>query len=88
MIPLVGTNGTTSQYRAVEFELLPRDLKTKLIKPTKRGQVRASEGDVGHVEVSRMDGVITFILGRPRPLDRERRASLDYTLNCEEPLRI
>ena len=27
----------------------------------------------------------TFILGRPRPLSRQRRADYLYTLNCEEP---
>ncbi len=31
-----------------------------------------------------MSGVGTFILGRPRPLPDDRRAS-DYTLNCDEP---
>lgn len=33
-----------------------------------------------------MGGVRTPILGRPRPLPRDRRASPHYTLNCEEPL--
>ena len=54
---LVGTNDTASQHRAVGFEPLPRDLKTTLIKPTNRAQVRASEGNVRHVKVSRMDSV-------------------------------
>jgi hypothetical protein len=38
-----------------------------------------------------MGGVGTSILGRPRHLPRDRRAShhptSDYTLNCEEPLK-
>jgi hypothetical protein len=38
-----------------------------------------------HVEVFRMAGVGTSILGRPRHLSRDRRASPRYTLNCEEP---
>jgi len=32
-----------------------------------------------------MEGVRTTIIGRPRPLSRQRRADPDYTLNCEEP---
>jgi len=32
-----------------------------------------------------MEGVRTSIIGRPRPLSRQRRADPDYTLNCEEP---
>ena len=64
--PLVGTNDTASQHRTVGFEPVPRDLRTKRIKPTKRGQVRASEGNVRYVEVSRMDRVRTSILERPR----------------------
>ena len=33
-----------------------------------------------------MDSVRTSIIGRPRPLSRQRRADPDYTLICEEPL--
>ncbi len=32
-----------------------------------------------------MDSVRTSIIGRPRPLSRQRRADPDYTLICEEP---
>jgi hypothetical protein len=32
-----------------------------------------------------MRRVGTFILGRPRPLPRQRRADHLYTLICEEP---
>ena len=32
-----------------------------------------------------MGGVGTPIIGRPRPLPRQRRADHPYTLNCEEP---
>ena len=45
--PLAGTDDTA---RAVGFEPPPRDLRTRLIKPTKRGRVRAGEGNVRHVE--------------------------------------
>ena len=33
-----------------------------------------------------MGSVRTPIIGRPRPLPRQRRAHPDYTLNCEEPV--
>ncbi len=53
------------------------------------GQVRAAEagrrGSVGHVEVFRMDGVGTSIVGRPRRLPADRRARPTYTLIWEEP---
>ena len=53
------------------------------------GQVRAAEagrrGSVGHVEVFRMDGVGTSIVGRPRRLPADRRARPTYTLIREEP---
>jgi hypothetical protein len=39
---------------------------------------------VKHVEVFRMGGVGTSIIGRPRPLPGHRpRATRRYTLNCE-----
>ncbi len=54
------------------------------------GQVRAAEagrrGSVGHVEVFRMDGVGTSIVGRPRRLPADRRARPTYTLIWEEPV--
>src|SRR6185295_14293088 len=37
------------------------------------------------VEVFQLGGVRTPIIGRPRPLPRQRRADHLYTLNCEEP---
>jgi hypothetical protein len=35
-----------------------------------------------------MRRVGTPILGRPRPLPRQRRASHPYTLKCEEPVYV
>ncbi|OZC49234.1 hypothetical protein CH267_23975 [Rhodococcus sp. 06-621-2] len=56
------------------------------------GQVRAAEagrrGSVGHVEVFRMDGVGTSIVGRPRRLSADRRARPTYTVIWEEPLMV
>ena len=53
-------------------------------------QVKAAEagrrGSVGHVEVFRMDGVGTSIVGRPRRLSADRRARPTYTLIWEEPI--
>jgi hypothetical protein len=74
------------QDRPVWFEALSGDFEAKLIKPGKRGQIRAGEGSVRHVEVFQMSGVGTFIFGRPRPLPGHRRADQLYTLNCEEPV--
>jgi hypothetical protein len=65
--------------------MLPDDDEAELVQTAERGQVRADEGSVGHVEVFQMGGVGTSILGRPRPSSPERRATCDYTLNCEEP---
>ena len=54
------------------------------------GQVRAAEagrrGSVGHVEVFRMDGVGTSVVGRPRRLSAVRRSRPTYTLIWEEPV--
>ena len=60
----------------------------ELAEATERGQIRAREGSVRHVEVFRMDGVRTSIIGRPRPLSRQRRADHLYTLNFEEPQKV
>ena len=55
------------------------------------GEVRATEagrrGCVGHVEVFRMDGVGTSIVGRPRRLSADRRARPTCTFIWEEPLK-
>jgi hypothetical protein len=57
---------------------LPGHFKPKLIKAAKRRQVSAAEarttGSVAHVEVFRMVGVGTSIIGRPRLLPSQRRA--------------
>jgi hypothetical protein len=68
------------------LEALTDDLQAEVVNPAERGQVRASEGSVRHVEVFRMGSVRTPILGRPRPLSGDRRAAACYTLNCDEPV--
>jgi len=52
---------------------LPDSLQPELAQPGECGQVRAIEGSVGHVEVFRIDGARTPIIGRPRPLSSDRR---------------
>ena len=59
--------------------------QAELVKARERGQVGAREGSVGHVEVFPVGCVRTPIIGRPRPLPRNRRAHSPYTLICEEP---
>ena len=83
--PLVELDDAASDHRAVGLEPLPNGFETELIQSAERGQVRASEGSVVHVEVFRMGSVRTSILGRPRLLSRHRRAVSFYTLICEEP---
>lgn len=66
--------------------------EVELIEAAERGQVRAGEraralagGSVRQVEVSRMQRVGAFILGRPRRLSRDRHANANYTLIWDEP---
>ena len=83
--PLVRVDDTTRQHRTIGLKALPDDLESELFKAAERGQVRASEGSVRHVEVFQMGSVRTSIIGRPRRLPRDRRADHRYTVNCEEP---
>ena len=53
---------------------MPDDLETEVVQPAEGSQVRANEGSVRHVEVFRMGGVGTSIIGRPRPSPAQRRA--------------
>ncbi len=84
--PLVGFDDPAGQHRTGRLKTLPNDFKSEFFNATERGQVRASEGSVRHVEVFLMGGVRTPIIGRPRLLPSDRRANPPYTLNCEEPV--
>jgi hypothetical protein len=77
---------TTGKYPTIRLEALTDHLQPKLVETTERAQIRAHEGSVKHVEVFRMVGVRTPIIGRPRPSPRHRRAR-HYTLNPEEPVK-
>src|SRR5690349_9106912 len=60
------------QHRPVGFHALTGHRQTKFIEAAESGHISASEaratGSVVHVEVFRMGGVGTSIIGRPRPL--------------------
>jgi len=83
--PPVRLHDPAGQDSTVRLKPLPDDLQPELLETAERGQVRASEGSVRHVEVFQMGGMRTSIIGRPRRLPRDRRARDHYTVNCEEP---
>ena len=73
----------------VWLNALARHFQAQVIQARERAQVGAIKDSIGHVEVFRMDGVGTPIIGRPRPLpghDTPNPANNTYTLNYEEPL--
>ena len=72
---LVGLDDPAQQHRASGFQPLSRHLQAEFIEAAERGQVRACEGSVRHVEVFRLGSVRTPILGRPRPLPGHRHAA-------------
>ncbi len=72
------------QHGPIRLEVLPDGFETELLKAAERGQIRGGKGSVGHVEVFRIGGVRTPIIGGPRPLSSYRRAHPNYTLDCEE----
>src|SRR5699024_10979624 len=72
--PPVRLDDPALKHRPIGLEALADDLQAELVQTDERGQVRADEGSVRHVEVFRMGSVRTPIIGRPRPLSAERRA--------------
>jgi hypothetical protein len=83
--PLIIVNHPAFQDRPVRFQELAHDSQAQPVQPGKRGHIGLSESRVSHVEVFQMGSVRTSILGGPRPLTGQRRASTSYTLNCDEP---
>jgi hypothetical protein len=77
--PVIRLHHPTRDHRPLGLDTLADRDQTQLVEPAEGGQVRGSEGSVGHVEVFQMFGVRTSILGRPRPLPRHRRAGSDHT---------
>uniref|UniRef100_UPI00146E6846 hypothetical protein n=1 Tax=Microbacterium gubbeenense TaxID=159896 RepID=UPI00146E6846 len=78
------------QGRASVHEREARDGEAVVVEGGEHSQIGVAEGSVVHVEVFRMVSLGTSILGRPRPLSRDRHAHVlpdgHYTLKCEEPL--
>lgn len=56
------------EHRPAGLEALPHRFEAKSIEPAERGKVRRQKGTVGQVEVFRVGGIGTSIIGRPRPL--------------------
>ena len=52
--PPIGVDDPTRQHRTIRLEVLADHLQTELVQAAERGQVRAREGSVKHVEVFRM----------------------------------
>ena len=87
--PLILTSNTARQHCMVGLNALTRHLQPQVIQARERTQVRRMKPSIGYVEVFRMDGVATPIIGRPRPLpghDTPNPANHTYTLTCEEPV--
>ena len=63
------------QHRPVGLPTLTNDLQAEFVQAAECTQIRAHEGSVRHVEVFRLGGAGTPIIGRPRRLPTHRRAA-------------
>lgn len=66
--PVIRLDHAASQHIAVRFKSLVGDHDAEFPDAAKRGQVRAVEGSVRHVEIFRVDGVGPSLIGTPRGL--------------------
>ena len=73
--PLIRLADPARQHRPAGLQTLPDYHQAELVKAGERRQIRDRECSVGHVEVFRMAGVRTSIIGRPRPSPPQRRAA-------------
>jgi hypothetical protein len=62
--PAVRFDDPAREDCTIRGQALPSDFEAELVEPAERGQVRAGEGSVRHVEVLQMGSVRTPILGR------------------------
>ena len=79
------------QDRPVTTDQLAGDDEPERIEQAETVEVRTGESRLEHVEVFRVEGVGTSIIGRPRLLASHRHADAPrpcfYTLKCEEPIK-
>ncbi|MBP2436708.1 hypothetical protein JOF34_001294 [Microbacterium amylolyticum] len=84
LAPLIWFHHAAREDRTIRFKSLSGHAQTEAVESSEGGQVRAAEagrlGSVGHVEVFRMDGVGTSVVGRPRRRSTDRRARPTYTV--------
>ena len=65
--PLIRLEDAARQHRPIRLETLPEHDQTELVEAAERRQIWTGEGSVRHVEVFRLGGVGTPVIGRPRP---------------------
>lgn len=63
LAPAIRLDDPAGQHRTVRLKPSPVNFQAELIQPGERGQARAREGRVRHVEVFQMGCVRTPILG-------------------------
>ena len=82
--PPIGLDNPEGQRCPTWAGTLPDHPQPKLVQTDERRQIRGRAGSVRHVEVFRMGGVGTSILGRPRPLPRAPTRTVPTPSSREE----
>jgi hypothetical protein len=72
--PVISSVGPAFQKRLVPGDVLAGAGQIEGVESAECREVRRRESRLGHVEVFRMDGVGTSIIGRPRRLSEQRLA--------------
>lgn len=70
---LIRLEDAARQHRPIRLETLPEHDQTELAEAAERRQIRTGEGSVRHVEVFRLGGVGTPIIGRETACTSNRR---------------
>ena len=90
--PRIILSDSAFQDRPVTTDQLAGDDEPERIEQAETVEVRTGESRLEHVEVFRVEGVGTSIIGRPRLLSSHRHAAAPrpclYTLKYEDPLQI